>query len=167
MVKNFRYCILVALLAFSARVVPQNYTRDAGIRLGDHFSATYRQYQGDKALEGVLFAGRQGVTIGVLKEFFQPAFSRMSDNLYFEYGFGAHIGYRYTDHFRILNRTYQLEKFTFSPLLGIDGLAGLEYRFPEFPFLIGVDVKPYFEYSTIQIFGLYLQSIGISLKYKF
>jgi len=53
------------------------------------------------------------------------------------------------------------------PLLGIDGLVGVEYRFPEFPALISLDMRPYFEYSTIQIFSIYLQSIGISFKYRF
>ena len=68
---------------------------------------------------------------------------------------------------KFLSRTYELEDFRFTPLLGLDGLIGLEYRFPEFPLLISVDAKPYFEYSTIQIFSIYLQSIGFSIKYRF
>jgi len=160
--------IMVLLLLISTKAMSQNYTRDAGMRIGDYFSLTYRQYhRNDQALEGILFFGRQGITFGVLKEFFQPAFGRVSQNLFFQYGYGAHIGYRYTDHYRILNRTYELEQYTFTPLIGIDGLVGLEYRFPEFPFLISLDFKPYFEFSTIPVFSMYLQSFGLSLKYKF
>jgi hypothetical protein len=167
MYKVLSFFLLLSLF-FSTGAVAQNYTRDAGIRLGDYFSATYRQYQGeDQALEGLLFLGRSGMTFTVLKEYFQPAFNQVSPYLFFEYGFGAHIGYRYYDHYVVFNRTYELEKYTFTPLIGIAGLAGLEYRFPEFPFIIGADVKPYFEFSTTQIFSIYLQSIGISLKYKF
>jgi hypothetical protein len=155
-------------MLIAGKAMSQNYTRDAGMRIGDHFSLTYRQYlSNDQALEAYLFFGRQGISFGVLKEYFQPVIGHISDNLYFQYGYGAHLGYRYTDHYQILNRTYELDKYTFSPLIGVDGLVGIEYRFPEFPFLISMDIKPYFEFSTIQIFGLYLQSFGLSLKYKF
>jgi hypothetical protein len=102
-----------------------------------------------------------------MKEYFEPAFNHVSEFLYFQYGFGAHLGYRYTDHYQVLNRTYRLDNDILTPLIGVDGIVGLEYRFPEFPFVIGMDIKPYFEFSTIQYFGLYLQSIGISFKYKF
>jgi hypothetical protein len=166
--KVLRNYLLLLLVVYSTGTRAQNYTRDAGIRLGDYFSATYRQYQGeDQALEGMLFLGRNGMTFTVLKEFFQPAFNLRSPYLYFEYGYGAHVGYRYYNHYVIFNRTYELDKYTFTPLLGIAGYVGLEYRFPEFPFVIGMDAKPYFEFSTTQIFSIYLQSIGISLKYKF
>jgi len=146
----------------------QHYTRDAGIRLGDYFSASYRQYLDDeKALEGILFFGRHGITVTAMKEYFQPAFGHVSEYLFFQYGFGAHVGYRYIDKYKVFNRTYRLEKYTFTPLIGVDGMAGLEYRFREFPVTIGTDIRPYFEYSTIQIFSIYLQSVGISIKYKF
>ena len=160
--------LLICTVLLAGKVYSQHYTRDAGVRLGDYFSATYRQItEEDEALEGILFIGRHGMTATVLKEYFQPAFSHISDHLWFQYGFGAHVGFRYTDRYRMLNRTYRLEKYTFAPLLGVDGLIGLEYRFPEFPFLLGIDIKPYFEYSTTPIFSIYLQSIGISLKYRF
>jgi hypothetical protein len=163
-----RRILLVFGLFIAGSVYAQNYTRDAGVRLGDSFSATYRQYPDDEqALEGLLFIGRGGMTITILKEFFTPALGHISENFYFQYGFGAHLGFRYIDHYKVLNRTYQLEEWRFTPLLGIDGLAGLEYRFPEFPILISFDIRPYFEYSTTQIFSIYLKSIGISIKYRF
>jgi len=165
---QMRSTFLVFGFFLAGVVSAQNYTRDFGVRLGNHFSATCRQYmEEDQALELMLFIGRQGMTITLLKEYFQPARGQISKNLYFQYGYGAHLGFRHTDHYTVLNRTYRLEDYRTSPLLGINGLIGLEYRFPEFPFLISVDLKPYFEYSTIQIFSLYLQGIGISLKYRF
>jgi hypothetical protein len=163
-----RRILLVFGLFLTGIVNAQNYTREAGVRVGDFFSATYRQYiEEDQAAEGIMFIGRHGMTFTALKEHFQPALGNISENLYFQYGYGAHLGFRYTDHYKVMNRTYQLEDYRFTPLLGIDGLIGLEYRFPEFPFLISVDYRPYFEYSTIQIFSIYLQSIGISIKYRF
>lgn len=159
---------LASLLLISSAILAQNYTRDAGVRFGEFFTATYRQYQeDDQALEGMLNLGRRGMTVTVMKEYFQPLSGRVSDNLYFEYGFGAHAGFRSVNRYQVLNRTYVLEENRVTPLIGINGLIGLEYRFAEFPFVLGVDVKPYFEYSIIQIFSLYLHSFGISLKYKF
>ena len=158
----------IAFLLFACKLYAQNYTQDAGVRFGEYFTATYRHYQdNDQALEGMLNLGKRGMTVGILKEYFQPLSGHVSDNLYFEYGFGAHVGFRSVYKYKILNRTYVLDENRVTPLLGINGLVGLEYRFHEFPFVIGVDVKPYFEYSIIQIFSMYLHSVGISLKYKF
>jgi hypothetical protein len=160
--------LLIFGFFLTGSIYAQNYTRDAGVRLGDFFSATYRQYTSDdQALEGMLFVGRHSLTFTVMKEYFLPAFSHLSENLYFQYGYGAHVGLRYMDQYKVLNRTYELDDWRLTPLLGLDGMAAIEYRFPEFPFVIGLDVKPYFEYSTTQIFSIYLQSIGISMKYRF
>jgi hypothetical protein len=160
--------LLLFGLLFAGSVYAQNYTRDTGIRLGDGFTATFREHLDDKqAMEGLLYFGRGGITATILKEYFTPALSQISGNLFFIYGFGAHVGFRNMDHYKVFNRTYQLDEWTFTPLLGVDGLAGVEYRFPEFPVLISLDMRPYFEYSTTQIFSIYLLSMGISFKYRF
>ncbi|MBN1143608.1 MAG: hypothetical protein JXA72_04270 [Bacteroidales bacterium] len=157
-----------AILLICMMTNAQNYTRDAGARVGDYFTATCRQFTSEyEALEGQLFIGGQGFTVTIMKEHFEPALGNLSDNLYLQYGYGAHIGLRRTDHYQVFNRTYRLDDETISPLLGVDGLIGIEYRFPEFPFLIGFDFKPYFEFSTLQIFSIYLQSFGMSIKYRF
>jgi hypothetical protein len=166
--RTMRRILLAIGLFLTGAVNAQNYTRDVGVRVGDYFTASFRQYlEEDQAIEVMWFIGRHGSTVGVMKEFFQPVLGHISGNLFMQYGYGAHVGFRYTDHYQVLNRTYQLDDERFAPLLGIDGLIGIEYRFPEFPFLISVDLKPYFEYSTIQIFSIYLQSAGISIKYRF
>jgi hypothetical protein len=163
-----RSLLVIIGLLLAGIMSAQNYTRDAGIRVGDYFSATARLHvKDDEAIEAMLFIGRHGSTATILKEYFQPAFSSISEYLYFEYGFGAHIGFRYIDRYQILNRTYVLDEQRFTPLLGLNGIIGLEYRFHNFPVIVGTDFKPYFEYSTIQIFSVYLKSVGISIKYRF
>ena len=42
-----------------------------------------------------------------------------------------------------------------------------KYRFEEFPLIVGLDIKPFFEFSTRQIFRLYLPDIAFALKYRF
>jgi hypothetical protein len=159
--------IIVALLVCLTGKA-QNYTRDVGLRIGDNLSATYRIHLSDnQAFEGIFYGGKHGSTFTILKEHFQPALGQISENLYFTYGYGAHAGLRYINNYRILNRVYDLGDYRVNPVLGIDGMIGLEYRFPDLPLLMSIDTKPYFEYSTIQIFSLYLQSIGFSIKYRF
>jgi hypothetical protein len=168
MLREMKKVLLITGLILAGSANAQNYTRDAGMRLGDFFTLTYRQYMDeDQALEGMMSFGHGGMTFTVLKEFFEPRLSHLSENLFFQYGFGAHVGFRNMDHYRVLNRTYELDDWTLTPLLGIDGIVGLEYRFPDLPVLIGLDFKPYFEYSITQIFGIYLTSFGISMKYRF
>jgi hypothetical protein len=163
-----RRFLLVFGLTVSGILNAQNYTRDAGIRVGDYLSASYRIYsEDDQAIEGLLFFGRKGITFTIMKEHFQPALGHISEYLYFTYGYGAHLGFRYLDHYKVLSRTVQYDDYRLTPLLGLDGIIGVEYRFPEFPFMVSLDAKPYFEFSTIQIFSIYLQSVGFSIKYRF
>jgi hypothetical protein len=165
---KFTGILLLVLILLPTAAIAQNYTRDAGIRFDGRFSGTYRQYNLDEeAIEGILFIGRRGFTLTVLKEYFQPALGHVSENLYLQYGFGAHAGFGFFDNYNMLYRTIYLDDYRFTPLLGLDGIIGLNYRFPEFPFELCVDFKPYFEFSTIQYFNLCLNSIGVSLKYKF
>jgi hypothetical protein len=162
-----RILLFIAILV-SGKVCAQNYTRDAGFRAGTFFTIAYRQHiEEDQAFEAMVSIGRRGTTVTILKEHFQPALGRISGNLYFQYGYGAHTGFRSINHYKVLYRTYVLDEYRFTPLLGLDGLIGIEYRFPYLPIIAGIDMKPYFEYSTIQIFSLYLNNIGFSIKYRF
>ena len=163
-----RVFLLIILTFLAYELSAQNFTRDAGVRIGDFFSASYRQFIDDEqAVEGILSAGRKGAKITFLKEHSRPVLGHVSENLYFTYGYGGHAGFRYIDRYRVLNRTYGLDDYRFMPLIGVDGLVAIEYRFPELPVIVTMDIKPYFEYSTIEIFNVYLNSIGISIKYRF
>jgi len=89
---------IVTLIAYEANA--QNYTRDCGFRLGDQFSAGYRQFLDDEqAIEGMFSVGRRGVRITLLKEHSWPALGHISENLFFKYGYGAHAGFRYIGFF--------------------------------------------------------------------
>jgi hypothetical protein len=146
----------------------QNYTREAGVRFGDYFTATWRIFLHDaQAYEALFSTGQRGAKITVLKQHISPTLGQISDNIYFTYGYGAHAGFRYSDSYNMLDRTYEIDEYRFMPLIGIDGLIAMEYRVPKFPLVLCIDIKPYFEYSTIQIFNIYLNSTGFSIKYRF
>ncbi len=54
-----------------------------------------------------------------------------------------------------------------SPLLGIDAYAGIEYRFESIPAVIGVDMKPFFEFSLYQFYKMNLWDMALTAKYRF
>ena len=163
-----RLPLLILLFLVPWQVKAQHYTRDAGMRGGLFPGICYRQYSSDtKYSEVMLSLGKNAIRVNFLKEFVMPAFPGFSPNLHFIYGFGAHSGFSSSDHFRVLNRTYFYNNTRFSPVFGVDGYLCLEYCFHKVPFLIGIDLKPFFEYSTNQYFNLSLHDTALNLKFKF
>ncbi len=164
-----RTSILTTLIIFMLPpLMGQNYTRDAGIRLGSVTDFTYRQVSmDDSAFELMLGFSNRGMRITALKEYFRPAFINETDRLYRVIGFGAHAGFGYTNYYSYFGNRYYYNAWRFSPIIGIDGIIGLEYLFEEFPFIVGADIQPYFEFSTNRFFALNIFNISISLKYRF
>ena len=157
----------ILFMFFFANLSGQNYTRDAGLRFGKGFIGSYRQfYKEDKALD--LYGGylNRGLIFGGLREYIEPAFTKYSDNFRLYYGFGVHAGFNYTNSYGVFNREYRYD-WKFSPLFGMDGIAGIEYHLPEVPILVAADIKPYFEFSTTRIFQLRVFDISFSVKYRF
>lgn len=146
----------------------QNYTRDAGFRFGGLTSINYRQYNNDTEAFGLMASLTwRSIRLGAMKEYFKPAMMQFSNNINFVYGYGAHVGLIYANSYKLFFKTYHLDEWQLSPLFGIDGLIGLEYNLGDLPVLIGIDFKPFFEFSTTRIFYIFLNDASISLKYKF
>ncbi len=163
-----RISLIILFSIITCGIKAQNYTRDCGLRFGETFSVSYRQFFDEgEAMSAMVSVGRRGLSFTVLKEYAQPAFGHFADNITFVYGFGAHAGFRYSDQYIIFNRTYKMDDYRFMPQFGIDGYLALEYAFHEFPFIMGVDFKPYFEYSNIEIFRINLSGFGLNIKYRF
>ncbi|MBN2274063.1 MAG: hypothetical protein JXR41_15825 [Bacteroidales bacterium] len=163
-----RLSVILLLILSAMQLTAQHYTRDAGVRGGTFPAVCYRQYNDyNHYSEIMLSLKRNAIRVTFLKEIMQPALQEFSPNLFFIYGYGAHSGLSRMDHYRMLNRTYYYNDYRFSPVFGIDGYLGLEYRFSEFPFFIGLDFKPFFEFSTSQFFSLYLNDMAFILKFKF
>jgi len=157
--------ILIIFLGLNA--YSQNYTRDAGIKFGNNFAFSYRQfYKESMAVE--LFGGirNNGLYVGGMKESFQPALTKYSDNFKLYYGYGIHTGFTYTNHHKFLSREYRYN-WVFSPVFGMDAIVGIEYYFPEVPILVSADFQPYFEFSLNRIFHLNVSNVYLSVKYRF
>jgi hypothetical protein len=146
----------------------QHYTRDAGARAGAYPALCYRQYTDEYSYSEVMASlNRNAIRVTYLKEYARPALQGFSPDLVFVCGFGAHSGFNRIDQYRIFNRTYFYDRYRYSPVLGIDGYLGLEYRFPHLPVIGGIDFKPFFEYSVNQFFAIHFFDTSLLLKIKF
>jgi len=155
---------LVTALACAA----QNYTRDAGIRIGALPGISYKQYLDEiESIEAQAVFGRNGMRLRIFKQFSKPALMQLSDNITFTYGYGAHAGVSYYKSFRFLTRDYYLNSRRIGPAVGLDAYLGLEYNIREYPLIVGINVVPFFEFSTNRIFYIFLDDTAISIKYKF
>jgi len=158
--------ILVFLLIVT-QASGQYYTRDAGVRAGEGFFLTYRQFfHENMAVEGMVGFSKNGFRLIGLREYFSTLASARSDNLKLLYGYGIHAGVTYTNKYKFLNKVYYHD-WMWTPQFGIDGAFGLEYSASEFPFLISAAIQPYFEFSLNRYFCLKPLNFIIAVKYRF
>ncbi len=170
MKKIFTLTIFLFLALISQKTVAQNYTRAAGIRGGVFSGFVYRQYitENERAFEFLINAKDwKQMSFTALKLQFEPAPNSMSDNFWFGYGYGAHVGWDYSDNYTLLFNKFYYEDKAFSPIIGADAYICLEYRVHEFPLILGIDYKPYFEFSTRQFFGMSICEMSFNIIVQF
>ena len=121
-----------------------NYNTAIGLRAGYYPGLTIKHFfNGNKAFEGIVHFRYHGVGFTGLYEVHVVAFK--VPELHFYYGIGGHIGF-YDGHYyyKIKHGDYiYYDDRTTS--IGIDGILGLEYKIPGIPFVVGADVKPFFD----------------------
>ena len=154
---------LVVLTFFtSTSLRAQSYQTAVGAKFGGYENGLSVKYflHSDAALEGVLGFRSHAVVLTGLYELHQTAFD-LAD-LKFYYGAGGHLGSINGDYQRFGsgNQTYTSSTL----LLGLDGVLGLEYKIPEAPIAISLDLNPRLELATGPFFDL---APGLGLKYTF
>ncbi|MBN2213436.1 MAG: hypothetical protein JW723_04265 [Bacteroidales bacterium] len=160
--------ITLVCLAITLACTAQNYTRDAGIRIGTLPGISYRQYLSEiKSIEAQTVFGRDAIRLRVLKQFSRPALLELSDNITFTYGYGAHAGISFYSSYKFLTRNYYLNSRRIGPVIGLDAYLSLELNIREYPLIVGINAIPFFEFSTNRIFYVFLDDTAISIKYKF
>ncbi|MFD0793512.1 hypothetical protein ACFQZX_07770 [Mucilaginibacter litoreus] len=160
---TFAALLLTCFLLFSKRSDAQDYRTAVGLKFGGYENGPSVKYflNESAALEGVLGIRSHGVVISGLYELHQTAFN--TAGLKFYYGFGGHIGSvgsgvykRFGSDDKIYNDGHIL--------LGADGVLGLEYKLPDAPIGISLDLNPRVELATGPFFDL---APGLGLKYTF
>ena len=160
----FLFSIFISIPQFT---FSQNFTREAGLRLGPTSGFTYRQYMNEaNAWEGLISFKQSGIQLTVLKEFIQPCFVEYGDNFSFVWGYGAHVGSHRNYTWEIFSKKFY-DFSAFLPLFGIDGYAAIEYKIHELPLSASLGFKPYFELAGARFFSMNLWDLAISIKYHF
>ena len=145
----------------------QDFRQAAGIRLGLSPGFEYRIFSDDFNSYRFLLSTRgRGAQIHLLKEFHRYDLFNFTDQLVFLYGAGVHAGYERWDLKHYDENTQWYTTHT-AVVAGMDGLAGLEYRFYRAPVSLGIEVKPYFEFFGKEVFGLELFDFGFTARYLF
>jgi hypothetical protein len=151
--------IILFPLFFAGALGAQDYHTGLGLRASvspgisvKHFITT------NMAGEGILTVRWGGFNVTGLAEWHLPVFD--TEGFYFLYGGGAHLGVwdRGRDY-------YGSTRDGTTVFLGIDGIIGLEYAFPDIPLSIGLDWKP--GMNVLADFGFFFDDLAISLRYLF
>ena len=151
--------ITLIVLILTTKAQCQDYTHSLGLRGGVTNGISYKTMISEQdAAE--LIAGFQydGLQVTGLYERHTPALN--VDHLFWYYGAGGHLGFYGNDY----DPPYNNDQYGGSPTIGLDGIGGLEYRIPNVPLNICVDVKPFLEFTGPDIF---LWDTGISIRYRF
>ena len=143
-----------------------DYNTGIGARFGYDGGVSLKHFlKEDAALEGILSIpwGYRGFKLTGLYEIHKPLPNAEGFKWFF--GGGGHIGFYngyywgngyYKNHYYYYDRLY--------PVIGVDGIIGLEYKFNEIPFTLGLDVKPYVNFLG---WGGHFWDGGLSARYVF
>jgi hypothetical protein len=134
-VKRFSVILLFLFLA-GARSFPQDYVTAIGLRGGTAVGINLKYFLTiNSSLEAIAATRERGYLFTGLYEIQTRAFRVR--HFYWYYGGGAHAGYwRYYDGIKWIDPGED------ALVVGIDGIAGLEYNIMEFPVTISLDMKP-------------------------
>lgn len=158
--KKLKLLILVFVLIGSTTVFAQDYKTAIGVRGGFPTAITGKHFiNKTDALEGLFSGYRGGFEITGLYEKHANAFDIPYLNWY--YGAGGHIGAFDGD---IARPGYYFDGRGRGFTVGLDAILGLEYTLTEIPFVIGIDMKPTFDFAPNP--GLWFGG-GVSFRFYF
>lgn len=158
--------LMIAMLAVagfcmmpSQTEAQSTYNTGIGLRGGITNGLTVKHFLDEaNALEGIVSTRHGGFQITGLYERHAPAFD--VDRMNWFYGAGGHIG-AYNEY----NGPFDNDKYgNGQPVIGVDGIIGLEYHIEPIPFTIGVSAKPFFEFAEP---GFVFWDAGLSFRYAF
>ena len=164
--KHF-YTIII-LLCLSGTAFSQFYNKEVGMRGGYSSGIAFRvNLEEALSYEAQLTYRDHG---GIFTMFRQNHLEMGMDQLgnwEFMYGFGVHAGFYYTDSYKIFFREVYFGREIFTPVLGMDGYLGIDYRLVDVPLSFGVSFQPFMEISLKQVFGINLWDFGFHVRYMF
>lgn len=165
-----RNLFIVAFVLASVTMRAQNPEFAAGFRGGLSSGLTFQQFfNPDEDVKMLLSFREGGVQLTGLMEIYKPVLISYHDQFFMYYGAGMHVGYtryhhnRWRDYDRDAGYYYPRTK----PVLGADGIVGIEYRIDQIPLTVGFDYKPFFEFFGQDFFRLSFSDFAFTVKYNF
>jgi hypothetical protein len=163
-----KFYIIIFLLSLSSAAFSQFYVKEVGIRGGYTAGLTFRvNLEESLSYEFQLGYRDQGGIFSLIRQQHLEIGMDRLGNWDFVYGFGAHIGFYYTDTYHILFREIYFGREIFTPVIGMNGYVGVEYKPVDLPMSFGVSFQPFMEISLKQVFGINLWDFGFNVKYRF
>lgn len=131
-----------------------------GIRGGWYSGITFQHYLSEsKAVEGLLQFARGGINITGLYELHEPISG--ADGFGFYYGAGAHLGIYQENRYNLFGDRYSGS----GAVIGIDGIAGVEYIFDQIPLQLSLDYKPALNIGGGDIWLFHDTALGIRIYF--
>jgi hypothetical protein len=152
--KTIQRVLISALLIITCNILQaQDYKTGIGVRLGGLTSGlTVKGFVNqNSAIEGIMSFGMYDFILTGLYEKHNPIDN--AEGLKWLYGGGVHVGffrygshyYYFTDHGHVVY-LYATEPGMTSTVGGLDFIIGLDYKFHNAPFNVGLDLKPFVDF---------------------
>lgn len=143
--------LLVAFIAAGISVKAQDYKTALGVRLSTagavvNNSITFKYFLNEKSALEAQFAFGDPTALGVLYEVHKPL--QNTEGLKWYYGGGGYIGFSKPD-----------------PLVGAQGVVGLDYKFTNLPLNLSLDWKP--ELNIAPEINFEPSALGLSIRFTF
>lgn len=161
--------ILIIFISGIIKLFPQDNEKYAGLSFDFYPSVLYKTIN-DSYLANEFFITikYEGLQFTCLREKYYPELVNIN-NIDFYYGYGFHLGFvsnvfSYYDDVPFFKPIYRHGLY---PVLGLDFITGIEYHLQKYPFMFGMEYKPYFDINGPNYFNMHIGCIAFSIKYCF
>jgi hypothetical protein len=163
-----KFYTIIFLLCLSPAAFSQFYAKEIGLRGGYSGGITFRvNLEEALSYQAQLSYRDQGAIFTMFRQQHKEIGMDRLGNWEFLYGFGVHAGFYFTDSYKILFREIYFGREIFTPVVGMDGYVGIDYKLVDLPMSFGVSFQPYMEISLKQVFGINLWDFGLHVRYMF
>ncbi len=142
-----------------------DYSNAIGVRFGGTSGVDFKhKFDSRNSMEVIVGAFRNAYGVTGLYE--RNVLTQVTGlNLYF--GLGGHIARTYSRRIAYYgNDRYYYTTYSNGVIIGVDGVAGIEYKIPKVPLLLSLDIKPFVEFY--RGYGSYLDlDPGIGIRFTF
>ena len=165
--------IIILFLALGVNTFGQERNHAIAARFGLSSGISYQLMVDEfRGYKGFMSFRDGGVQFTGMIESYRPLYLDFTDKMYFYTGMGAHVGFTrwqsgnwlWSNPFRYYP---QANYYSFAPVIGLDGIIGLEFRLDRIPMTFSLDAKPFFELFGQNMFRLSIFDVGLSVKVHF